>query len=221
LLSRICARLALPCLIRAPCWGCRIAFSCRRAWAISTWAPCCAVAGPAVVDAVAPTTGPPFLSSTAPSAQCRFRHACFWCSCGWVQLQPVCLVVPGTDLWQRPIVRARAAATRFTSSGHAVYVGRIPRTFSPRGWGDPRWQPQGHLRRLVYFSERRSDERPPAHGAGRRRRSAYIHSYICRSAQCICRSAYATVQLPQCRCSDASCRCRSCSAQIAQLNGRC
>jgi hypothetical protein len=167
-----------------------------------------------------------FLSSTAPSAQCRFRHACFWCSCGWVQLQPVCLVVPGTDLWQRPIVRVRAAATaRFTSSGHAVYVGRIPRTFSPRGWGDPRWQPRAICFAASSTSQKEDQMKDLLRMA--RAGAGAVHIYIAiyaagvRSAQCICRSAYATVQLPQCRCSDASCRCRSCSAQIAQLNGRC
>jgi hypothetical protein len=37
--------------------------------------------------------------------------------CVWVRLQPVCLVVPGTDLWHHPVVRA--AATRFMSVGRS------------------------------------------------------------------------------------------------------
>jgi hypothetical protein len=69
-------------------------------------------------------TGPPFLSGTVPSClPSAFRHVHWlWCSCVWVRLQPVCLVVPGTDLRYHPVVRAAATHFMYVVLGRSTPV---------------------------------------------------------------------------------------------------
>jgi hypothetical protein len=91
------------------------------------WGYCCVNQGTIQVSAT-PAARPPCCTAAAvaparPSSrvQCpvgypapsAFRHW-IWCACVWVWMQPVCLVVPGTDL--------RYHRSRRATSGHAIHV---------------------------------------------------------------------------------------------------
>jgi hypothetical protein len=65
-------------------------------------------------------TGPPFLPGTAASA---FRHW-LWCSCEWVRLQPVCLVL--VAFAARPLCCITAAVAPARPSSRAQFPVPVP-----------------------------------------------------------------------------------------------